>query len=60
MHNIEFSCAAESLGPDGSMEQSSVFRTESKASAATICYAFPISRDTSPLSPIVQFRAASI
>jgi len=37
-YNIEFSCAAESLGPDGSMEQSSVFRTECKASAATNCY----------------------
>jgi hypothetical protein len=35
--NIEFSCAAESLGPDGSMEQSSAFRTEAKASAATTC-----------------------
>ena len=38
MHNIEFSCAAESFAPDGSMEQSSIFRTEPKASAATICY----------------------
>jgi len=37
-YNIEFSCAAESLDPDGSMEQSSVFRTEPKASAATNCY----------------------
>jgi hypothetical protein len=35
--NIEFSCAAESLGPDGFVEQSSVSRTEPKASAATIC-----------------------
>jgi hypothetical protein len=39
--NIEFSCAAESLGRDGSVEQSSVSKTESKASAATICYVHP-------------------
>ena len=37
-YNIEFSCPAESLSPDGSIEQSSSFRTQSKASAATICY----------------------
>jgi len=37
-YNIEFSCAAESLGPDSFMEQSSSFRTECEASAATTCY----------------------
>jgi hypothetical protein len=37
-YNIEFSCAAESLGLDVLWNKAPAFWTQSKASAATICY----------------------